>query len=111
MSLGETSAGSKSSQETASVSSRENPPSSSTSWWSPSEHSRISRWAQSPRIDIQKNSDVLATESDVFDLYTVQGKLSWADIGSYRSATEVASMSVEEKRLGYASDELWRFRY
>ncbi|KAL9306379.1 putative ternary complex factor MIP1, leucine-zipper [Arabidopsis thaliana] len=110
VSLGETSAGSKSSQETASVSSRENPPSSSTSWWSPSEHSRISRWAQSPRIDIQKNSDVLATESDVFDLYTVQGKLSWADIGSYRSATEVASMSVEEKRLGYASDELWRFR-
>ncbi|CAH8252553.1 unnamed protein product [Arabidopsis lyrata] len=110
VSLGETSAGSKSSQETTSVSSRENPPSSSTSWWSPSEHSRISRWAQSPRIDIQKNSDVLATESNAFDPYTVQGKLSWADIGSYRSATEVASMSVEEKRLAYASDELWRFR-
>ncbi|XP_010498003.1 PREDICTED: uncharacterized protein LOC104775778 isoform X1 [Camelina sativa] len=111
VSLGETSAGSKSSQETTSFSSRENPTSSSsTSWWSPSEHSRISRWAQRPRIDIQKNSDVLATESNAFDPYRVQGKLSWADIGSYRSATEVASMSVEEKRLGYASDELWRFR-
>ncbi|EOA36851.1 hypothetical protein CARUB_v10008799mg [Capsella rubella] len=110
VSLGETSAGSKSSQDTTSFSSRENPPSSSsTSWWSPSEHSRISMWAQSPRIDIQKNSDVLA-ESNVFDPFRVQGKLSWADIGSYRSATEVASMSVEEKRLGYASDELWRFR-
>ncbi|KAL1224187.1 hypothetical protein V5N11_031323 [Cardamine amara subsp. amara] len=110
VSLGETSAGSIYSQETTGFSPRDNTPSASTSWWSPSETSRISRWAQSPRIDIQKNSDVLATESNLFDPYRVQGKLSWADIGSYRSATEVASMSVEEKRLGYASDELWRFR-
>ncbi|KAL0697802.1 hypothetical protein Bca4012_053924 [Brassica carinata] len=112
VSLGETSAGSKSSQEIVSFSpTRKNASSSSTTWWSPSEHSRISKWVQSPRIDIKKNSDVLATESSVFDPYRVQGKLSWADIGSYRSATEVASMSVEEKRLGYASDELWRFRH
>ncbi|KFK43878.1 hypothetical protein AALP_AA1G185700 [Arabis alpina] len=108
VSLGETSAGSKSSQESTGFSPRENP--SSSSWWSPSENSRISKWVQSPRIDIQKNSDVLATKSNMFDPYRVQGKLSWADIGSYRSATEVASMSVEEKRLGYASEELWRFR-
>ncbi|CAH2037309.1 unnamed protein product [Thlaspi arvense] len=109
VSLGETSAGSKSSQEITGLSPRKSPSSSST-WWSPSEHSRISKWVQSPRIDIQKNSDVLATESNAFDPYRVQGKLGWADIGSYRSATEVASMSVEEKRLGYASEELWRFR-
>uniref|UniRef100_A0A1J3HE29 DUF547 domain-containing protein n=3 Tax=Noccaea caerulescens TaxID=107243 RepID=A0A1J3HE29_NOCCA len=113
VSLGETSAGSKSSQEITGFLHRKNPSSSSSTstWWSPSEHSRISKWVQSPRIDIQKNSDLLATESsNVFDPYRVQGKLSWADIGSYRSATEVASMSVEEKRLGYASEELWRFR-
>ncbi|CAN8293032.1 unnamed protein product [Cochlearia groenlandica] len=106
VSLGETSAGSKSSQETIGSLPCKNP----STWWSPSEHSRISKWVQSPRIDIQKNSDVLATDSNVFDPYRVQGKLSWADIGSYRSATEVASMSVEEKQLGYASEELWRFR-
>ncbi|ESQ35137.1 hypothetical protein EUTSA_v10007325mg [Eutrema salsugineum] len=108
VSLGETSAGSKSSQETLGFSPRKNP--SSSTWWSPSEHSRISKWVQSPRIDVHKNSDVLATESNVFDPYRFQGKMSWTDIGSYRSATEVASMSVEEKRLGYASEELWRFR-
>lgn len=111
VSLGETSAGSKSSQQIVAFSPTRKNASSSSTWWSPSEHSRISKWVQSPRVDIKKNSDVLATESSVFDPYRVQGKLSWADIGSYRSATEVASMSVEEKRLGYASDELWRFRY
>lgn len=111
VSLGETSAGSKSSQQIVAFSPTRKNASSSSTWWSPSEHSRISKWVQSPRIDIKKNSDVLATESKVFDPYRVQGKLSWADIGSYRSATEVASMSVEEKRLGYASDELWRFRH
>ncbi|WZZ11055.1 hypothetical protein YC2023_096976 [Brassica napus] len=111
VSLGETSAGSKSSQEIVPFSPTRKNASSSSTWWSPSEHSRISKWVQSPRIDIKKNSDVLATESNVFDPYRVQGKLSWADIGSYRSATEVTSMSVEEKRLGYASDELWRFRH
>ncbi|XP_018450738.1 uncharacterized protein LOC108822207 isoform X2 [Raphanus sativus] len=111
VSLGETSAGSKSSQQIVAFSPTRKNASSSSTWWSPSEHSRISKWVQSPRVDIKKNSDVLATESSVFDPYRVQGKLSWADIGSYRSATEVASMSVEEKRLGYASDELWRFRH
>ncbi|XP_010537761.1 PREDICTED: uncharacterized protein LOC104812341 [Tarenaya hassleriana] len=80
-------------------------------WKSPSERSRkIPRWVQSPRIDVQNNSDVLATENNVFDPYKAQGKLSWADIGSYRTATEVSWMSVEDKRLEYASEELFKFR-
>lgn len=82
---------------------------SHSSWWSSSERSKISSWVQSPQVDIQSNSDVLASD-DVFDPYRVRGKLSWADIGNYGSATEVSWMSVGKKELEYASGALRRFR-
>jgi len=70
----------------------------------------ISSWVQSPQIDIQSNSEVLASGS-VFDPYKVHGKLSWADIGNYGLATEVSWMSVGKKQLEYASGALRKFRY
>lgn len=82
---------------------------SSSSWWSSSERSVISSWVQSPQIDIQSNSEVLALGS-VFDPYKVHGKLSWADIGNYGLATEVSWMSVGKKQLEYASGALRKFR-
>lgn len=83
---------------------------SNSSWWSSSERSMISSWVQSPQVDIQGNSDVLALEN-LFDPYRVRGKLSWADIGNYSVATEVSWMSVGKKQLEYASGALRRFRY
>ncbi|OMO73860.1 hypothetical protein COLO4_26817 [Corchorus olitorius] len=41
---------------------------SNSSWWSSSERSMIPSWVQSPQIDIQSNSEVLAAESS-FDPY------------------------------------------
>ncbi|KAK1323763.1 hypothetical protein QJS10_CPA02g01624 [Acorus calamus] len=83
---------------------------SSSSVWSLSELSTISSWAQSPQIDVQCNSEVLATEEDAFDPYKVREKLCWADIGNYRLAVEVSWMSVGKKQLEYASDALRQFR-
>lgn len=82
---------------------------SNSSWWSSSDRSMISSWVQSPQIDMQDNSGVLASEN-VFDPYRVRGKLSWADIGNYGLATEVSWMSVGKQQLEYASGALKRFR-
>ncbi|XP_050382416.1 uncharacterized protein LOC126799288 [Argentina anserina] len=82
---------------------------SNSSWWSSSERSVISSWVQSPQVDIQNNSEVLASEN-ACDPYRVRGKLSWADIGSYGLATEVSWMSVGKKQLEYAAGALRRFR-
>ncbi|OMO83279.1 hypothetical protein CCACVL1_11460 [Corchorus capsularis] len=82
---------------------------SNSSWWSSSERSMIPSWVQSPQIDIQSNSEVLAAENS-FDPYRVRGKLSWAEIGNYSLATEVSWMSVGKKQLEYASGALRRFR-
>lgn len=83
---------------------------SSSSWWSSSERSMISSWVQSPQVDIESNSEVLASEN-ACDPYRVRGKLSWADIGNYGLATEVSWMSVGKKQLEYAAGALRRFRY
>ncbi|XP_065863719.1 uncharacterized protein [Euphorbia lathyris] len=83
--------------------------SNTSSWWSSSERSLISSWVQSPQVDVQSNSEILASEN-VFDPYRVHGKLSWADIGNYGLATEVSCMSVGKKQLEYASGALRRFR-
>lgn len=82
---------------------------SNSSWWSSSDRSMISSWVQSPQIDMQNNSGVLASEN-VFDPYRVRGKLSWADIGNYGFAMEVSWMSVGKQQLEYASGALKRFR-
>ncbi|KAM0959467.1 hypothetical protein ACFX2I_024573 [Malus domestica] len=82
---------------------------SNSSWWSSSERSMISSWVQSPQVDIQSNSEVLASEN-ACDPYKVRGKLSWADIGNYGLATEVSWMSVGKKQLEYAAGALRRFR-
>ncbi|XVF74902.1 hypothetical protein PTKIN_Ptkin13bG0147800 [Pterospermum kingtungense] len=82
---------------------------SNSSWWSSSERSMIPSWVQSPQIDIQSNSEVLASENS-FDPYRVRGKLSWAEIGNYGLANEVSWMSVGKKQLEYASGALRRFR-
>ncbi|KAG8638165.1 uncharacterized protein LOC110631126 isoform X1 [Manihot esculenta] len=82
---------------------------SKLSWRSSSERSVISSWVQSPQVDMQGNSEVLASEN-VFDPYRVHGKVSWADIGNYVLATEVSWMSVGKKQLEYASGALRRFR-
>ncbi|XP_059456293.1 uncharacterized protein LOC132186375 [Corylus avellana] len=82
---------------------------SSSSWWSSSERSMISSWVQSPQVDIESNSEVLASEN-ACDPYRVRGKLSWADIGNYGLATEVSWMSVGKKQLEYAAGALRRFR-
>ncbi|CAH2053860.1 unnamed protein product [Thlaspi arvense] len=83
--------------------------SSSASWWPSTERSMISSWVQSPQIDIQNNTDVLAT-GNVFDPYRVRGKLSWAENGNYSLASEVSWMSVGKKQLEYASGALRKFR-
>ncbi|PQM41126.1 uncharacterized protein Pyn_41132 [Prunus yedoensis var. nudiflora] len=82
---------------------------SNSSWWSSSERSMISSWVQSPQVDIQSNSEVLASEN-ACDPYRVRGKLSWADIGNYGLASEVSWMSVGKKQLEYAAGALRRFR-
>ncbi|GMI81963.1 hypothetical protein like AT3G13000 [Hibiscus trionum] len=82
---------------------------SNSSWWSSSERSMIPSWVQSPQVDIQSNSDVLATENS-FDPYRVRGKLSWAEIGNYGLSTEVSWMSVGKQQLEYASGALRKFR-
>ncbi|KAB1218255.1 Rho GTPase-activating protein 7 [Morella rubra] len=82
---------------------------SSSSWWSSSERSAISSWMQSPQVDIQSNSEVLASDN-VCDPYRVRGKLSWVDIGNYGQATEVSWMSVGKKQLEYAAGALRKFR-
>ncbi|XP_004303786.1 PREDICTED: uncharacterized protein LOC101304111 [Fragaria vesca subsp. vesca] len=82
---------------------------SNSSWWSSSERSMISSWVQSPQVDIQSNSEVLASEN-ACDPYRVRGKLSWAEIGRYGLATEVSWMSVGKKQLEYAAGALRRFR-
>ncbi|XP_071724877.1 uncharacterized protein [Rutidosis leptorrhynchoides] len=82
---------------------------SSSSWWSSSERLMISSWVQSPQVDVQNNSDVLATEN-TFDPYRVRGKLSWEDIGTYGLAMEVSWMSVGKQQIDYASGALRRFR-
>lgn len=79
---------------------------SNSSWWSSSDCSMI----QSPQIDMQNNSGVLASEN-VFDPYRVRGKLSWADIGNYGLAMEVSWMSVGKQQLEYASGALKTFRW
>ncbi|XWS11654.1 hypothetical protein CRYUN_Cryun37aG0017700 [Craigia yunnanensis] len=70
----------------------------------------IPSWVQSPQVNIQSNSEVLASEIS-FDPYRVRGKLSWAEIGNYGLTNEVSWMSVGEQQLEYASGALRRFRY
>ncbi|KAH7515231.1 uncharacterized protein LOC107428103 isoform X2 [Ziziphus jujuba] len=82
---------------------------SNSSWWSSSERSMISSWVQSPQVDVQSNSEVLALEN-ACDPYRVRGKLSWADIGNYGLAAEVSWMSVGKKQLEYAAVALRKFR-
>ncbi|XP_022998242.1 uncharacterized protein LOC111492939 isoform X2 [Cucurbita maxima] len=82
---------------------------SSSSWWSSSERSIISSRVQSPQIDLQSSSEVLATQN-TSDPYSVRGKLSWSDIGNYSQAAEVSWMSVGKKQLEYAAGELRKFR-
>ncbi|KAE8656913.1 hypothetical protein F3Y22_tig00116997pilonHSYRG00590 [Hibiscus syriacus] len=82
---------------------------SNSSWWSSSESSKILSWVQSPQVDIQSNSEVLASENS-FDPYRVRGKLSWAEIGNYGLSTEVSWMSVGKQQLEYASEALRKFR-
>ncbi|XP_039017816.1 uncharacterized protein LOC120148927 isoform X2 [Hibiscus syriacus] len=82
---------------------------SNSSWWSSSERSMIPSWVQSPQVDIQSNSEVLASENS-FDPYRVRGKLSWAEIGNYGLSTEVSWMSVGKQQLEYASGALRKFR-
>ncbi|OVA19342.1 protein of unknown function DUF547 [Macleaya cordata] len=82
---------------------------SSTSLWTQSERSTILSWVQSPQVDMQSVSEVLAAKN-AFDPYRVRGKLSWADIGTYGSAIEVSWMSVGKKHLEYAAGALRRFR-
>ncbi|XP_042504971.1 uncharacterized protein LOC122081770 [Macadamia integrifolia] len=76
---------------------------------SSSERSMVSSWAQSPKVDLQCNAEVLATEN-ACDPYTVRSKLCWADIGTYGSAVEVSWMSVGKKQMEYAAGALRRFR-
>ncbi|TYI26630.1 hypothetical protein ES332_A05G125400v1 [Gossypium tomentosum] len=82
---------------------------SNSSWWTSSERSMIPSWVQSPQVDIQSNSEVLASENS-FDPYRVRGKLSWAEIGNYGLSTEVSWMSVGKQQLEYASGALRKFR-
>ncbi|CAN0880306.1 hypothetical protein LINGRAHAP2_LOCUS13596 [Linum grandiflorum] len=82
---------------------------SNSSWWSSSERSILSSWAQSPKVDVQSNGEVLSSENGS-DPYRVRGKLSWADIGNYGLATEVSWMSVGKKQVEYASGALRNFR-
>ncbi|XP_012443739.1 uncharacterized protein LOC105768392 isoform X1 [Gossypium raimondii] len=82
---------------------------SNSSWWTSSERSTIPSWVQSPQVDIQSNSEVLASENS-FDPYRVRGKLSWAEIGNYGLSTEVSWMSVGKQQLEYASGALRKFR-
>ncbi|CAN0880322.1 hypothetical protein LINGRAHAP2_LOCUS13604 [Linum grandiflorum] len=65
---------------------------SNSSWWSSFERSILSSWAQSPKVDVQSNGEVLSSENGS-DPYRVRGKLSWADIGNYGLATQVSWMS------------------
>lgn len=82
---------------------------SSSSRWSLSEMSMMSSWSQSPQVDLQSASEILAAESSC-DPYKVRGKLCWNDIGNYSFAKEVSWMSVDKKQLDYAADALRRFR-
>lgn len=82
---------------------------SNSSSWSVSEPSTTLSWVESPQVDLECNSELLAMGS-MSDLYKVQGKLSWADIGNYSLATEVSWMSVDKKQLEYAAGALRRFR-
>ncbi|ERN12606.1 uncharacterized protein LOC18440824 [Amborella trichopoda] len=64
---------------------------------------------QSPMLELQYGSEVLATEI-FFDPYRVRGKLSWRNIGRYSSAIEVSWMSVGKKQLEHAAEALRNFR-
>ncbi|XP_008796920.3 uncharacterized protein LOC103712228 [Phoenix dactylifera] len=81
----------------------------SNSSWSVSEPAATLSWVESPQVDLECNSELLAPGS-MSDLYKVRGKLSWADIGNYSLATEVSWMSVDKKQLEYAAGALRRFR-
>uniref|UniRef100_A0ACD5ZBJ0 Uncharacterized protein n=1 Tax=Avena sativa TaxID=4498 RepID=A0ACD5ZBJ0_AVESA len=84
-------------------------PSGISAFWSLSEPSSISSWVQSPQVDLNHNSNLLATET-VFDPYKAREKLSWADIGGYGAASEVSWMSAGKKQLDYAAESLRKFR-
>ncbi|KAJ4763600.1 hypothetical protein LUZ62_073975 [Rhynchospora pubera] len=79
-------------------------------FWSSSEPPTISSsLAESPQIDLQFHSDLLALES-AFDPYRSRDKLSWADIGSYNFVNEVSWMSPGKEQLDFAADALGQFR-
>ncbi|KAG1332029.1 hypothetical protein COCNU_02G019970 [Cocos nucifera] len=82
---------------------------SNSSSWSVSEPSTTLSWVESPQVDLECSSELLAMES-MSDLYKVRGKLGWADIGNYSLATEVSWMSVDKMQLEYAAGALQRFR-
>lgn len=75
-----------------------------------SERSVVSSGVQSPQVDLQCSSELVAGD-DVCDPYRVREKLSWVDIGNYGSVIEVSWMSVKKKQLDYAAGELRTFRF
>ncbi|KAL5699787.1 hypothetical protein ACHQM5_030643 [Ranunculus cassubicifolius] len=82
----------------------------SPSLLSSSDWSSVSSIGQSQHFDSKSVHSVLATEI-ASDPYKVRGKLSWADIGNYRSADEISWMSVGKKQLEYAAGALRRYRF
>lgn len=83
---------------------------SSISFWSLSEPSTLFSWANSPQVDLQCETELIA-KGNAFDPYKAHGKLNWTDIGNYGVAIEVSWMSVGKKQLEYAAGALRRFRY
>jgi hypothetical protein len=79
-------------------------------FWSSSEPPTISSsLVESPQIDFQCHSDLLASECS-FDPYRSRDKLSWADIGNYTFVNEVSWMLAGKEQLDFAADALGQFR-
>ncbi|KAF3325608.1 hypothetical protein FCM35_KLT08688 [Carex littledalei] len=79
-------------------------------FWSSSEPPAISSsQVESPQVDLQCHSDLLASENS-FDPYRSRDKLSWADIGNYTFVNEVSWMSTGKEQLEFAADALSHFR-
>jgi hypothetical protein len=79
-------------------------------FWSSSEPPTISSsLVESPQIDFQCHSDLLASESS-FDSYRSRDKLSWADIGNYTFVNEVSWMLAGKEQLDFAAEALGQFR-
>ncbi|KAF9616789.1 hypothetical protein IFM89_032342 [Coptis chinensis] len=79
------------------------------SLWSLYDWSAVSSKVHSPQRVMKSVSNVLGT-GNACDPYKVRGKLSWADIGGYKLATEISGISVGKKQLEYASGALRTYR-